>query len=72
MSHRVGHSWSDLAAAAAKLNGPKVTFLLVLNIKNPNKSSLFSLYVCVCVCVCVYDLKKLHWGAWPAIIWGNS
>ena len=25
---------------------------LVLNIKNPNKSSLFTLCVCVCVCVC--------------------
>ena len=49
-SHRVGHDWSDLAAAAADLTEQSrilnVLFLRVI------KRQLRNTCVCVCVCVC--------------------
>ena len=48
-SHRVGHDWSDLAAAAAVTQG---NFFI---------SSSHCVYVCVCLCVCVCILWHELW-----------
>ena len=61
-SHRVGHDWSDLAAAAA---GPCILLQMILF-----HSSLCINNIPLCVCVCVYIFFAIH-RPYPSLCQGT-
>ena len=65
-SHRIGHDWSDLAAAAgssmfvphSRLWGPWGWEMDLVCHDKPGSSSLALNKICVCVCVCVCSVES--------------